>query len=417
MITLNGLKGRSLASYRCAKQRIHNFVNFAQTDVQKTQVNLGWCRKVKCTPEERKLTGQKYKLQETTMSAEMMKKMPKHVKKTLFAPLVFAGLFFAKSSADAIVYIEKMPAQVARNIKKAKDLSLQKDIFIEGDKISLPVQLARATSDGGSAINRFLLSMKINKESLMKDLNIDDKTYDMYAKVALKIANEESKFGKSKKYKVYDFLESSKTGRKAISKIRKAVNGDGTLSLGLTRFKIDNASSEEKELFKKYGITFDNNGSNILQPEKSALATLIHLSVLDKDYPLYLAAARKRHPNLTSVSVRRSIENAKKILFDDERRPLALENLVNHNTSPCQASFVTNPAERVLSHIAKDMDDLRIYARTVELSPEAYLAARWNGKKIIPSGAKADIACRNLLNIIAQKGYIANIDKTSKVIY
>lgn len=415
MITLNGLKGGSLASYRRAKQRINNFVNFAQIDAQKPQINLGWYRKVKCTAEERKLTGKKYKIVEAKISHEMAESMPKNVNKTFLAPLILAGIFIMKTSADAVVYLEKMPAQVAKNIQKAKDLSQQKDTFLLGDTISLPAQLAKATSKAGMPIKRFLSALKVNKEALMADLNIDGKTYDLYAKVALKIAKEESQFGNSKKYKIYDILESSKTGRTAISKIRKAVNGDGTLSLGMTRFKIDKASKEEKELFKKYGITFDNNNSNILQPEKSALATLIHLATLDKDYPKYLEAVRKCHPDMSKISVRKSIENAKKIVFDDEKRPLAMDNFVNHYVQ--EASFTINPMERLMSISGKEMADLRVYARTVELSPEAYLAARWNGKKIIPTGAKADIACKNLLNIIAQKGYIANIDKSSKVVY
>lgn len=415
MITLNGLKGASLASYRGAKQKIHNFVHFAEIDAQKPQVNLGWYRKVKCTPEERKQTGKKYKLVEATMSQEMVENMPKHLKRSLFAPLIVAGLIALKSGADAVIYLEKMPAQVAKNIQKAKDLSLQKDTFMMGDTIALPSQLAKATQNAGSSIKRFLSAMKTHKESLMADLNVDSKTYDMYAKVALRIAKEESQFGNSKKYKIYDMLESSKTARNAISKLRKFVNGDGTLSLGMTRFKIDKASKEEKELFTKYGITFDNNNSNILQPEKSAIATLIHLAVLDKDYPVYLDTVRKHHPNMASTSVRKSIANAKTIIFDDEKRPLAMDNLINGYVQKAEMSI--NPMEKLLSLSAKDMSDLRVYARTVELSPEAYLAARWNGKKIIPSGAKADIACKNLLNIIAQKGYIANIDKSSKIVY
>ena len=416
MITLNGLKGSSLATYRCAKQRIHNFVHFAEIDAQKTQVNLGWYRKVKCTPQERKLTGKKYKLVEATMSQEMFENVPKYTKRMLAAPFVAAALILAKSSADAIIYLEKVPAQIARNIQKAKDLSLQKDTLMIGDTISLPSQLAKAAANGGSVINKFLYAMKSNKLTLMEDLKIDNKTYDMYAKVALKIAKEESQFGNSKKYKIYDMFETSETGRKAISQIRKVINGDGTLSLGLTRFKIDKASQEEKELFKKYGITFDNNSSNILHPDKSAIATIIHLAALGKDYPVYLEAAKKCHPDMNSASVRKSIANAKKILFDDEKRPLAMECLLN-NYTPNKASFEINPMNRVLQLTDKDIKDLRIYAKTVELSPEAYLAARWNGKRIIPAGTKSDIACRNLLNIIAQKGYIANIDKTSKVIY
>lgn len=59
----------------------------------------------------------------------------------------------------------------------------------------------------------------------------------------------------------------------------------------------------KKVLFDRYGITYGENGSNIVEPEKSAVATIIHLATLDKDYSKYLENARALAPDLSSPEV------------------------------------------------------------------------------------------------------------------
>ena len=168
-------------------------------------------------------------------------------------------------------------------------------------------------------------------------------------------------------------------------------------------------------LFDRYGITYGENGSNIVEPEKSAVATIIHLATLGKDYAKYLENARALAPDLSSPEMQKSVDNAKEILFNDVRRPKAVlllqggERAVEENFADGQF-FPIKVSEQ-------DLNDLRTYASTVILSKEAYLAGRWNGRKLLPEGERKDQACANLLNLAAQKGYISNINKKSDVLY
>lgn len=414
MVTLNALKGTSLAAYRSARHHAHKFTNFAKTEGQKHQVNLGWYHKIKCSKEERKQTGKKYKLVEATMPEEVLKNIPKIARNTLLSTMILGVLGFTKGKFEEIRYFEKLPQMIAQNIEKAKTLASKKDSLIFDEVLPYPAKFAYITKDTLSSGYRFFNALRTNKESLMRDLAIDKETYNTCARVALKIAHNESQLGASPKFKFYDKLESYDFIRDIGSGIRKVLRGDGALSLGMTQFKIANASETEKALFKKYGINFEKS---ILEPEKSAIATIIHLAEVSKDYPKYLERIRKLHPNTKDFKVKQSIKNAKQILFNDDIRPDALKALVGElYTKETQLAGITTGAE-FANVTAKDLEDLKIYASTVELSPEAYLAARWPGKTILPEGERKNIACRNLLNIIAQKGYIANVDKSSKIIY
>ncbi len=406
-------------AYKYAAKKAYNITHFAQIDAQKPQVNLGWYHKVKCSEEERAATGQKYKLVEATMSQERYNNLGKTTRNMFYGYLLVCSGLVAKNNIDAWRYIEKLPKVVAANISKAQRAASEKDSIIFDSILPLPSKLAKATANTSTPAGRFYQSLRTNKENLMADLGIDDATFNTFATVALKIAKEESQFGQSKKYKAYEWIESSNTGRDLISKTREFVNGDGTLSLGMTRFKIDLASPEEKALFDKYGITYNSNGSNIREPEKSAIATVIHLSRLAKDYPVYLENVRKLHPDLSDPAVKQSIARAQRIIFEDSKRPVAAESLRNGWWGQEQEASVSilNPMNDIYNVNEKDIKDLMIYASSIELSPEAYLAARWNNQKVIPSGERMYIACKNLMNIAAQKGYIANIDKTSRIIY
>ena len=322
-----------------------------------------------------------------------------------------------KKTSTKLKYLEELPAEIAQSIKQAKALSEKKDLMIFDNLLPYPAQFSYITKDITRPGFKFYNSLKVNKQKLIKDLEIDEKIYDTCAEVAMKIAQNESKLGTSSKFKFYNALKSNNIILTIGSNIRKFFKGDGDLSLGITQFKISKTTNKEKELFRKYGITFENNRSNILKPEKSAIATMIHLAELYKDYPKYLQEIYAIRPNTYRVTIKKSIQNARKILFDKDKRPDALNALTGIlHAKDTQPAGMTTMAE-FADVTTKDLNDLRTYASTVVLSPRAYLAARWNGRKVIPSGEGCNIACKNLLNLIAQKGYIANVDKTSKVLY
>lgn len=400
MLTLKGLKSTSYSvSGRIERNTVH------------INPSKGLHPKEKFSKKVNKPILPNFKFADVFISEEQVNKItPKTQHKSISALL---KRFLAKNKTEDIKSSESLPQMIAHNIEKAKISSTQKDLLIFDEVLPYPAQFSFIVSDKTSAGYRFFNSLRANKSSLIKDLGIDAQTYDTCAQLAMKIAHNESQLGESKKFKFYDTLKSSDFILDLGSSIRKFFRGDGDLSLGLTQFKIAKATNSEKELFKKYGIICENNKSNILEPEKSAIATVIHLAELSKDYPKYLEEVKKIHPNPYRVTIRKAINNAKQILFNDNKRPEALKAL----TGKLYKKTVKATDTKLSDFTAKDLNDLRVYASTVELSPQAYLAARWNGRKIIPSGKGSDIACKNLLNIIAQKGYVANVDKSSKVIY
>ena len=400
MLTLKSLKSTSYSvSGRMKRNTVH------------INTSKGLHPKAKFSKQVNKPVLPNCKFADVFISEEQLNKInPKTQHKNISALL---KRFLAKNKTEDIKSSESLPQMIAHNIEKAKISSTQKDLLIFDEVLPYPAQFSFIVSDKTSAGYRFFNSLRVNKSSLIKDLGIDTQTYDTCAQLAMKIAHNESQLGESKKFKFYDTLKSSDFILDLGSSIRKFFRGDGDLSLGLTQFKIAKATNSEKALFKKYGIICENNKSNILEPEKSAIATVIHLAELSKDYPKYLEEVKKICPNPYRVTIRKAINNAKQILFNDSKRPEALKAL----TGKLYKKTVKAADAKLSDFTAKDLNDLRVYASTVELSPQAYLAARWNGRKIIPLGNGADIACKNLLNIIAQKGYVANVDKTSKIIY
>ena len=296
----------------------------------------------------------------------------------------------------------KLPLEVRRFIeiiKKSKMALPEKEIHV-------PASITNLKTNAG----KFFKALLTNKLSLMKDLNVDEKTYDMLSGVALSISREESSYGRSGKFLFFNNLEKSNIFTKILSFIRNYKKGDGSLSMGMTQLKIDKVSDTEKELLKKYGITFGKNRSNITNPEKSAIATIIHLNELLKGYPEYLKAAKALKPNMSDPKVISAIERAKTIISDNAKRPLAIGALRAR-----QGTLAEKNALEVAGLTLKDLDALRTYASTVELSERAYLAASWNGKMIIPQGPKGDLAYINLIHTACNKGYISNVLQSSKV--
>ena len=386
-----------------AKQKIYNITHLSEIDRSKPD-QIPICKGI--DPETGEIIDQ-------TLSRETVEKMYKYTPKFVYS----LGLIIALGTPmkqyavaqEQRAAIEEIPI----NIATAREKSQKKEIIAWDPILPLPETLAKATQNNNTPAGRFYQSLKDNKENLMADLGIDSVTYNKYASIALKITKEESAYGQSKKYKVYEAIEQHPEGSKALETIRQVLEGDGTLSIGMSRYKIANASDEAKALFDKYGITYENTNSNILDPEKSAVATMIRLvEIGEKDYPKYLNSVQKLKPDTSTVAAKKSIKNAQNILFNNLVRANALEVLAMKNDTPDEKEMLD-----FYDLTQTDLDDLRFYASTIELSKDAYIAARWNGKALLPTGSKKDIACRNLLNIAAQKGYVSNIDKTSKVIY
>jgi len=132
----------------------------------------------------------------------------------------------------------------------------------------------------------------------MYDLGINDDTYNNLASRAIGILGRESSYGKQ-----HGEIEN---GVKSLSKILGLGNTSPDIyrkykgyfgytparndnnSIGLTQMRLSELTDNELSLMKKYNITKDDL---VYNPEKAAVATMIHLSQLYKDSGLNLDRA------------------------------------------------------------------------------------------------------------------------------
>ena len=139
--------------------------------------------------------------------------------------------------------------------------------YVPINEVVVPADAVQTAKDFGNAL-------KDNKESLMKDLALSSDEYNDIALVAMGIAQQESDFGDSQKYKLKEY------GQWAID-ILKWVKGNNSYnSRGLTQMKLESYTDPvTKNLLYKYNITSDD----LDNPEKSAIATMIVLGGMYKN--------------------------------------------------------------------------------------------------------------------------------------
>lgn len=129
----------------------------------------------------------------------------------------------------------------------------------------------------------------IEKEDfLKKEFNISDEKYDLYSKLAIGMAKEETLFGLGEGYYLKKSLPLACEILKPILTKKSSV-----LSIGLTNFKYDGISPNDKKNLKKYGV----DKKTIYNPEKAAIATIYKLKQDDNKYKKYLKNIAPYHEN------------------------------------------------------------------------------------------------------------------------
>ena len=163
--------------------------------------------------------------------------------------------------------------------------------------LAIDIKVDPSVYDGASdsqkeAINNFVNALEENKSSLMRDLNIDNDTYNEYAQLSCAIAMQETNFGKADSYKYWDgtvgttLLKDTAAvigiGLKKIAPSGIGKSAPTAVSKGLTQIKIGDWDDNPRvaKLFEKYGIK--RGYYNTLTPEQSAAATVIVLNELSR---------------------------------------------------------------------------------------------------------------------------------------
>ena len=209
-------------------------------------------------------------------------------------------------------------------------------------------------------------ALETNKSKLMKLLNIDNKTYDKFAKLTMAIAETETEFGQgcldlNKETGEPEYSKSKFVGQSAIArgtevssqsiqcsvngyplggpnpiesmvrfayatKIPKISEGKG-MSFGYTSIKIDNIENLSKQnnsaakVYKKILNNFKEMGItqpiDLYDPQKCAIATLIYTSAHIEIFNAMIQDKQKKNPKEPNLEDRLLADNSKNLKEED----------------------------------------------------------------------------------------------------
>lgn len=143
------------------------------------------------------------------------------------------------------------------------------------------IKYRKGTEEYKKNVDKYIEGLTTNKPKVQKLLNIDSRTYNELASVAMGIAEQETKFGTSSKLKGKQLLHSMNamgTYKKAYNAITGKNIPTKNHSYGMNQIKIDGDNKELSEIYSKLGV----NKKNIDDPSKSAAATMAKLAYIYK---------------------------------------------------------------------------------------------------------------------------------------
>ena len=148
---------------------------------------------------------------------------------------------------------------------KGKNLEWAKDqgMYSGKDPKDLDLQINNIVEAGGDEdeVVPFYEALKENKNSLMNDLKIRPKHYDMFSKLLIGISMEETEGGSGTQHNIEQMIPGT----------------PGQESVGLTQLMWSNIEGDDKlkRIAKKYNI---NDIGDLKDPKKSAIASMIYAS-------------------------------------------------------------------------------------------------------------------------------------------
>lgn len=147
------------------------------------------------------------------------------------------------------------------------------DYNVRIDKSYSPLQIQYEGKNKDISYNKnvtnYINSIANNKQELQQKFNLSSDEYNRLAQLAVGIAEQESKYGTSKRYKVKgnipDFLITLAKG-----------GGNPARSRGLTQIKVNGDNKEMRDIYSQLGV----NEGTINSPEMSAIATMARLAYM-----------------------------------------------------------------------------------------------------------------------------------------
>jgi len=168
---------------------------------------------------------------------------------------------------------------------------------------------------GNDNAKQMAKALENNKKSLMIDLGINGDVYNNIALLSLGIAQQESKFGDSPKFKLKNEVTQD---------IGKALTFDKSYnSKGLHQIKYDGLNVDVKQKLADYGIT----KSNLDDPSKSAIAQII---IMANAYKYEIPQLLKINPNIDPYDMLLYLNQGKR------------RELTNKTATPEQNNYIQN---------------------------------------------------------------------------
>lgn len=248
---------------------------------------------------------------------------------------------------------------------------------------------------------KFVRSLSKNKEKLMTDLNLSEEQMDLYKKVIKHISKDENNI-----FGIEDpgcpeienpFLKKPSSDDTSLPSLFSFLKREEYEPIDVEKFDVLKPTQNEIDICKRFGVDLEKMD---LTSEEKAISTIVRLSELEKGYIPYVQKMYNQRPNAENPSVSASIRNAKNILSNQMLGKLGIAELEASSMgfSVLDGLNAQQSTRNVLS--TRDIDDLRIFARSVIFPKEVYLVESWDRKAIIPVGKNKDKACANILSAL-----------------
>jgi hypothetical protein len=247
-------------------------------------------------------------------------------------------------------------------------------LYSKKDLTARPLQIKYAKSQfPGSLENVQQMTQALvdKKQQLMKDLKIDNDTYNELARLTLGITGQESNYGDNWKYKYkekWPLAQLDIQSAKALKNLATLNNPFKVSpnSRGFTQIKYESQNKEVRDLFAKYGI---KSGDDLTDPAKSNVAALIMLGYMNNN----------ELPQLKDKMKKLNLSKADALLYLNQGKKSQITNMT---ATPQQNKYIRSVNDYAKRFVLNQKErGGPVMGQELEVSPDEMAELRKQGYK------------------------------------
>ena len=236
----------------------------------------------------------------------------------------------------------------------------------------LQIKYAKSQFDGTvDNVQQMAQSLVNNKQKLMKDLRIDNDTYNELSRLTLGIAGQESNYGDSWKYMYKEKWPLAQLDIKSAKNLKnlanfKNPNDISPNSRGFTQIKYESQNKEVRDLFGKYGI---KSGDDLADPAKSNIAALIMLGYMNNN----------ELPQLKDKMKKLNLSKSDALLYLNQGKKSQITNMT---ATPQQNKYIRSVNDYAKRFVLNQKEQGGpVMGQEIEVSPDEMAELRKQGYK------------------------------------